>query len=47
MATPTPEAKKRGAVAWLAAAPPDFLEDFDIGGILKPTGALGFDQIVE
>src|SRR6185503_10454553 len=25
----------------------DLLERFDIGGILEPSGALGFDQVVE
>src|ERR1041384_5678845 len=38
---------KRGAAAWLAAAPPDFFQRLDVGGILEPAGSLGFDQIVE
>ncbi len=41
MATPTPEAKKRGAVAWLAAAPCCFSrahcveETFSSSGVAK------------
>src|SRR3989442_10799363 len=35
------------AVAWLAAAPSDFLENLDIGGILEPAGALGCDEVVD
>ena len=34
-------------MAWLPTAPSDFLEDLDVGRILKPAGAFGFDQIVE
>src|SRR5947208_2485470 len=48
MATPTPEAKKRGAVGgWLPAAPLDFFEDLNVRCILEPAGALGFDEVVD
>ncbi len=40
MATPTPEAKKRGAVGrWLPAAPSDFLEDLQGGPSLRARSA--------
>src|SRR6202008_5033899 len=38
---------RRVAVAWLAAAPPDFFQRLDVSRIMDPAGALCFDQIVE